>query len=391
MTLNNYPIFAIDISQNGTTLSTQQSQEIDNFINHIDSITTVTKTELSTIEETISCVDILKQPGLSHIPKNTSIQLQPSSQLAALLPGKIKPDNTPTSCPDGSIEMKLPTREKIVNSGSLKNFFSKYPKDPMLGMSQNIDPSPSFSGHEYAVYTKTINAIGAQSTINIWKPTTESSDMSISQLWLAGGTGYGLQTAEVGYQVLPMKYGDHLPHLFIYYTADGYHSTGCYNLDCGQFIKTSNILNIGGVLPSSTLSGAQIEGTLAFYRDPATGNWILFFVDSAGNYIQSGYYPASTYGSGQLSHYTQFIEFGGEIYAPVPAATSTDMGSGKFSSAGYGQSAYQRNIKHMDVNNIIQNFMPSSSSVTQPSCYTLTLGTNPSWGSSFYFGGPGCI
>jgi hypothetical protein len=104
------------------------------------------------------------------------------------------------------------------------------------------------------------------------------------------------------------------------------------NLDCGQFIKTSNILNIGGVLPSSTLSGAQIEGTLAFYRDPATGNWILFFVDSAGNYIQSGYYPASTYGSGQLSHYTQFIEFGGEIYAPVPAATSTDMGSGKFSN-----------------------------------------------------------
>jgi hypothetical protein len=53
-----------------------------------------------------------------------------------------------------------------------------------------------------------------------------------------GGNGSTLQTAEVGWQVYPQKYGNSYPTLFIYWTADGYNRTGCYNLDCSAFIQT---------------------------------------------------------------------------------------------------------------------------------------------------------
>ena len=391
LTFSSASAFAVDVSQTGVPLTVTQSQDIDNYIGSINSNTHVTKTGLNANGAAVTCVDILNQPSFNSSTKNAAIQLQASTQLAKLLPGPIVSDYTPTICPKGSVEMKLPARTDIVKAGSLRNFLSKYPGVSNLGVMPSINPSLNSFNHEYAVYYQSVNAIASQATLNLWDPATSFSDMSLSQLWVAG-TGTVTQTAEVGYQVLPAKYGDYLPHLFIYYTADSYQSTGCYNLDCPAFVKTSNILNIGGVVASSTVFGTQFEGTVAFYRDPATGNWILYYVDSAGNYIQSGYYPAATYGQGQLSQHANLIEFGGEIATPAPATiTSTDMGSGQFSSAGYGRAAYQRNAKYMGLNGTIYNVGAVQPIVTTPACYTLTPGSNPAWGSSFYFGGPGCL
>lgn len=257
-------------------------------------------------------------------------------------------------------------------------------------------PNPVVTGRDYAVYEQVVDVIAAQSTLNTWMPSVQSNgELSLSQLWIAGDLVDGFvtkdtQTIEIGYQVLPILYGDNNPHLFIYYTADGYRDTGCYNQDCPGFVQTSNILDLGGTIPGSTLGGNQIEGTIAFYRDPSTGNWILFYVDSAGNYIQSGFYNASIFGSGQLSQHGDFIQFGGEVTKTDDAIhTTTDMGSGAFPNAGYSNAAYQRNLKYMDLNGVVRAVTSTDVRVTNSNCYTLTEGTNPSWGTSFYFGGPG--
>ncbi|MEQ1637112.1 MAG: neprosin family prolyl endopeptidase [Methylococcales bacterium] len=194
-------------------------------------------------------MDILHQPGVD----SASIQLQPSSQLAAMLPGPIKQDNTPTVCPKGNVEMRLPSREAMVRAGSLKNFFLKYQD----GLNQNIVAKtvirPKSDGfiHEHATYSQSVAALAAQTTLNIWKPIVASGEMSLSQLWVLGGSGTGLQSLEVGYQV-SNRFTDTLPHLFIYSTTDGY-ATGCYDLSCPaatRFVKTSNVLDFGGALTS---------------------------------------------------------------------------------------------------------------------------------------------
>ncbi|MEQ1637113.1 MAG: neprosin family prolyl endopeptidase [Methylococcales bacterium] len=140
--------------------------------------------------------------------------------------------------------------------------------------------------------------------------------------------------------------------------------------------------------------GAQIEGTLAFYRDPANGNWILFYVDPVGNFIQSGYYKKANFGTGQLSRNADRVDFGGEIAFRSPGGTThttTDVGSGQFSNAGYGNTAYQRNLKYMNLSGVIQNVVYSGIGVTKSGCYNVTDATSATLGTSFYFGGPGYI
>ncbi len=373
-----------------------ESEKIDAYLQTYHSGVIVTKTATDSSGHTLSCVDIQHQPALNNPAlKGHQIQLQPSPQLLAMLGAPVKEDTTSTSCPKGSVEMRLPTREEIVRAGSLQKFMSKYPDGSpgRLGVDFN-GIAPAVVGHEYAIVAQLVNSIAGQTMLNVWQPTTRYGDMSLSQLWMVGGSGSATQTVEVGSQVLPSKYGDYLPHFFIFYTTDNYSNpgtlaSGCYNNDCGGFVQLTNILPIGGALPSSTLGGTQMEGTVAFYRDPATGHWWLYYFDGT-TYTESGYYPKSLFGTGQMSQYAQWVEFGGEIYSATSGShTTTNMGSGQFPSAGYSYAAYQRNLIYMDTAGTVHPYTGGYESITNANCYNLTWGTNTAWSSSIYFGGPG--
>lgn len=118
--------------------------------------------------------------------------------------------------------------------------------------------------------------------------------------------------------------------------------------------------------------------------------WLFYWDPAIPGYVDIGYYPASLFGTGQLSQNATFIEFGGEVAISGGTPHSiTDMGSGQFSTDGYLYAAYQRNLEYMDLNGVIQNFSHTYEDVTNSGCYSLTEGTTPNWGSSFYFGGPG--
>jgi len=388
------------------SLTSAELDKIDSYLNGYYKNVVVAKTTKNALGEPVSCVDIYHQPALNNpLLVGHKIQTEPSPELQKIIK-YVKQDTTSSSCPNGSIETKLPTREQIVAIGSLEKFLSKH----LDATKNSLSPSPiimppSTSGHYYAIIGSNVNSIAAQTTFNIWQPSVRSdiNNFSLSQLWIAGGTAgtSSSQTVEVGWQVYPLLYQDNLPHLFIYFTADGYNSTGCYNLTCGAFVQTSNILTIGGALPSSTFNGTQIEGTLAVYRDPATSNWILFYVDANGNYIQSGYYPGALFGSGQLSQHSTTIQFGGEVALDSNyPLVYPPMGSGSnpfFNHTGYGQVAYQRNIKYLDTSSQIHDvavgwsyFSPLRCSYDVEWAYgASSYGAQPSWGTSILFGGAG--
>ena len=62
--------------------------------------------------------------------------------------------------------------------------------------------------------------------------------------------------------------------LFIYYTADNYSTTGCYNLSCGAFVQVNNSWYFGGGFSNySTYGGAQYDFSAEYYL--YNGNWWL--------------------------------------------------------------------------------------------------------------------
>ncbi len=89
---------------------------------------------------------------------------------------------------------------------------------------------------------------GTEGNINAWDPYTERSDeFSLGQLGLRRDSSQGRQTVEVGHQEYRDLYGDWVPHLFTYYTTNGYSSDGDnkggYNRDVAGWVQYSGSIS----------------------------------------------------------------------------------------------------------------------------------------------------
>jgi outer membrane protein assembly factor BamB len=244
-------------------------------------------------------------------------------------------------CPPGLIPLRRVTLEEISRFESLDDFFRKSPvgsrgRHPLLS-----DPPAGAAAHKYAHAYQTVTNLGGHSFLNIWSPSIGPNQVfSLCQHWYASGSGTSVQTVEAGWQVYPGKYGNSNPVLFIYWTADGYQKTGCYNLDCSAFVQTDNKWILGGALsPVSQTGGTQAELELAWYL--SAGNWWLFLNGSA-----VGYYPGSQYKGGPLGTSAATIDYGGET---VGTTSWPPMGSGTFANGGYRKAAYQRTIYYFAI------------------------------------------
>lgn len=283
-----------------------------------------------------------------------------------------------TRCEDNSIPMRRVTLEDMTQFNTLRDFFAKGRTGS--GDSNNPDmPEPGDSDvHHYATAYKDVKNLGGNSDLNLWNPkvnTGKGDAMSLSQQWYSAGSP--VQTAEVGWQVQPLAWGTNKAVLFIYYTADGYVNTGCYNLDCGAFVQVANDWYFGdGFTNYSQFGGTQHYFQAEFYL--YQGNWWL---QLGGEWV--GYYVGSIYNSGPMRHHATQIQFGGEV---AGLGHWPQMGSGKWPSKGFGYAAYQSDIWFIntDKKKIWPHLTPYEDS---PQCFTIKDITYAP--TSFYFGGPG--
>jgi len=291
-------------------------------------------------------------------------------------------------CEQGTIPLRRITLEELSRFETLEKFFKKTPTgDPGLDLG-DAKAAPS-AVHKYAHASQSIKNYGGDSWLNIWNPTVNGSVgqiFSLSQHWYVGGSGKSLQTVEGGWQAYPAKYGTSNSVLFIYWTADNYNKTGCYNLDCPAFVQTNSNWYLGGTWTnSSSLGGQQWEFQMQWQF--TGGNWWLF-LQGNGSFEAVGYYPGSVYRGGQLTRYATRVDYGGET---VGTTSWPQMGSGVLASSGYQQAAYQRYIFYLD-STVRGTFTSLKPSQTSPRCYTLSY--TPSslgglWHTYFFFGGPG--
>lgn len=301
----------------------------------------------------------------------------------------------PQQAPAGTIPIRRVTLEELIRFQDLRTFFRKHPNAviataPLAKVKPSQPAVDSSLNHRYAVGYQQVDNLGGHGYISVYAPTVDANEtFSLAQHWYSGGAGGNLQTVEVGWQVYPQKYGHAKPVLFIFWTADAYKTGGAYNLDATGFVQVNSNVLIGGARSVISQSGgAQAEMEIAAYLT-SDGWWL--YIDGLTSADALGYYPLSLFGSGKMASGADTIEFGGETVSGVPPSGDWGpMGSGQFGNAGWQQAAYQRAIYYYGT---AGDSNWATLSVVQPvsPCYTFEGGFDSagSWGTYFFFGGPG--
>ena len=298
------------------------------------------------------------------------------------------PFGNPISCPDGTIPMGRITIDKLVQYKTLRDFFSK-DLNGGGGLPPIPKPEGGASDHKYAVGYQNVTNFGGNSWLNLWNPSITGGTMSLSQQWYDAGTDKNTQTLEGGWQVLPQKYNTSNAVLFIYWTADNYDKTGCYNLDCPAFIQINNHWYLGGPWTNYSSKGETqwgFEMQWKLFKE----NWWLF-LKGPGDYEAVGYYPTSIYNGGALATSATSAKYGGETAGSSPWP---QMGSGEFADQGWQKAAFQNTIFYIPKNEDdgVGVWADLSEYEPSPDCYTIDIvpaTKGGDWGTYFFFGGPG--
>lgn len=259
----------------------------------------------------------------------------------------------------------------------------------------------SYAGeHWYASSGQRVANRGGRAVISLYRAYVDSDgDFSLLQTAVirddvapAEGGARVSQTVEAGWINYPNQ--AHPPHLFAYYTTNGYaadgNGTGGWNRDQGGWVQTDRDIYPGMALgPLSVDGGPQFELELGFLLH--RGNWWLWVLDRFIGYYPGGLFArAGAEAGGTLAAGADLIDFYGEVYNSRRELTTTDMGSGEFPGRGYGRAAYMRNLAYFDGGGVARDYDGRGSIiVSDPDRYRIETAHGRGWGSYLFVGGPG--
>jgi Neprosin len=302
--------------------------------------------------------------------------------------------------PQGTVPILRKKLEALAYTKSLKKYLSKTRGHRMMRLQGLGLPAPEEDGsHRYASSGQSVICFGGEGQLSCFDPYLESSDdFSLIQIGLSNSDLGFLQTVEAGWQEFQDLAGDWVPHLFTYYTTNGYSDDGDgkggYNTDVDGWVQYDDMIFPGTTFtPYSTRGGEQYKITIKYQL--YEGNWWF-----ACQERWIGYYPASLFMGNQsvfstLGDHADRIGFWGEIFDSddVSGRTSSDMGSGYFPEAGWTWAAYMHNLRYQsDRAGAMANYDGSNQIMrTDPDMYDIEahFTSNSSWGSYVYIGGGG--
>ncbi|KAL0739703.1 hypothetical protein Bca4012_081216 [Brassica carinata] len=351
----------------------------------------------------IDCVPITDQPALAHpLLINHTVQMRPSFNPESVFSeSKVSSKNHQSNaitqlwhvngrCPENTVPIRRTRKQDLYRANSVEKFGMKNQKSIPKPTSYEPASVLTQNGHQHAImYVEDGVFYGAKAKINVWNPDVEMpNEFSLAQIWVLGGNfNSDLNSIEAGWQVSPQLYGDTRTRLFTYWTSDAYQGTGCYNLLCSGFVQINREIAMGGsISPLSNYGNSQYDITILIWKDPKEGHWWLQF----GEKYIIGYWPASLFS--YLSESASMIEWGGEVVnsqSEEGQHTTTQMGSGRFAEEGWGKASYFKNVQVVDGSNELRNPENLQVFTDQENCYNVKSGDGGSWGSHFYYGGPG--
>jgi hypothetical protein len=299
--------------------------------------------------------------------------------------------------PQGTVPIPRPDISRLTRRVSLNDYLRK--RGPRGGDKNShsagpLDPSTSYF---HAISSQTTTSYGCAGTLNVWdpvinNPSSDGADHSILQTWVQSRGGKTLESVEMGWTVDNSLNGDTQPHVFTYYTNNGYakngNNLGGYNQLVDGWKQISNSAYPGARINGiSTQDGTQfgISIQVLFF-----GGWFY-----AIQGVLMGYYPAALF-SGELSKNASWVGFGGEVATDLakPASTKDQMGSGRNADDGWQKSACLINLQIQSdpigtmVNNNGSAETDSPAGVANPYTVKMEMNSGTSWGSYCWVGGP---
>ncbi|XP_059073125.1 protein neprosin-like [Cryptomeria japonica] len=284
-------------------------------------------------------------------------------------------------CPEGTISVREIKHQHVERAGSVARF---------LGQTKSLDASDDDSVQEYAyVQFNAGAATKAEAFINTWSPyVTSDAIYSRSQMWVMSADQ--TQILVSGWQVYPELYQDERPRLFTYWTADGFETSGCYDLSCPGFVVASG----SQIQPGSPIKDISIDGgtqysfslRMSLEIQSNTPVWALYASNNLVGYWNTSFIPS-------LGKFGDQVAFGGEVKFHSKGAgtphTNTDMGSGHFPGSGDKKVAHIREIKISDTSG--KEIDPSSEIMhNHKECYDVQYNVyEEPYGHTIFFGGPG--
>lgn len=238
---------------------------------------------------------------------------------------------------------------------------------------------------------------GAEATLNVWQPrVVDTEDHSLMELWLVNEAGPLGQSVEAGWMVSTYQYGDPAPHLFTWFTTNGWGSAGPniggYDANQSGWVQVDDTIFPGAVLQQVSVSDGP-QTTLSIKFMLSGGNWWFM---AQGRWI--GYYPGYLFASAgdnpTLSQTTTRVLFGGEVFSSNsdPVQTRTQMGSGATAEGGMDRSCFQANLRvQIDPAGAMQDLLGPVTIVDHPIMYDIAsfCGSDSPLGSYCFVGGPG--
>jgi hypothetical protein len=297
--------------------------------------------------------------------------------------------------PEGTVPIPRRNLQRLTFTKGLSDHLSKHGHpsyEMLLDGRGSVQVPGSGGGHEYAFSTQSVTAYGAEGNLSAFDPYVYRSDeFSLLQVALARGSGSGQQTVEAGWQEYRDLYGDWVPHLFVFYTTNGYTKSGDnkggYNRDVDGWVQYSNVVYPEATSsPNSTRGGAQYIMQIKYQL--YQGNW---WFRCNGRWI--GYYPASLFNNAGLRNRADQVAFYGEIVDSGKDSVSswTDMGSGYWPEYRWQWSAYMSNLRYQSSTGGAMSRYSGSTWESNPDEYAIEdhFSDTGSWGSYCWLGGPG--
>ncbi|KAI9835784.1 MAG: hypothetical protein M1837_003668 [Sclerophora amabilis] len=305
--------------------------------------------------------------------------------------------------PEGTVPIPRKDLDAISFNRPLEAYLSKTRgsrrgMSHLLGPEADSTPAPQdTSAHRYGSSQQAVTCYGGQGNLSYWDPSLEAAgDFSLLQIGMINANSQQhVQTVEAGWQVYQELHGDYAPHLFTYYTTNGYsqqgNNLGGYDTDVGGWVQYDSTIFPGTTFsPTSIIGGTQ--SALPIKYQLFQGNWWL---SCTGRWI--GYYPAALFTpGGSLGDHADHIGFWGEVFDSdeVPGRTKTDMGSGRFPSEGWTNAAYLSNLKYQAdaAATNLPNYDGSAGLVQEDTdMYRIEphFQDTGEWGSYAWVGGPG--
>ncbi len=307
--------------------------------------------------------------------------------------------------PEGTVPVLRKNAAALKTNKNLQQYLSKKGRDGRFLVNKNdnagaknpesLPPDPA--GYLHATSADSTTCYGCECFLNVWTPILEDSQgdgHSIMQTGMQNYDNTQLQSLEAGWTVDHSLNGDLLPHIFTYYTTNGYTTDGDYlggyNTDVDGWKQYDANVYPGALINgSSTPGGGQVGITIKYQL--WQGNW-WFQVQG----IWLGYYPASLFfgnrnGAVTLGDHANWVAFWGEVYSDDRPETLTtiQMGSGYKAEEGWTYACFQKNLLVQTNANGAMSNHNGSDSAEDSDLYDIisTMNSGSDWGSYFYAGG----